>query len=121
MASMPAFQGSKVIRPTIAFQIMRDNPDMVVIDLRPEEAFGGPLGHINRAINVPLAKLTDYLNRGALPTDRALLVYCDENACCQHGHSILAERGFRYVFQIDMGIKGWRKAGFGTVGQSGSS
>ena len=48
--------------PAVVFAMLRDSPEMFILDLRTPEEFSGPLGHLYRAVNVPLGWLPDRLS-----------------------------------------------------------
>ena len=53
----------------VAFEIMRDSPWMLVLDLRTPQAFNGDTGHLYRALNIPLARLSFDLGKISLWRD----------------------------------------------------
>lgn len=119
LEQVKAFQGTRTVRPAVVFHILRDNPDIGIIDLRNAEEFHGPLGHVRGAVNVPLERLDDLLAVTAgLAGDRALLVYCRDQACTDDGAVRLRAQGIRFLFLLEGGIEAWVEGGFGTVGQA---
>lgn len=106
------------VRPPVAFEMMRDNPDMPILDLRRREEFEGALGHIHRARNVPLEQLEWRLSELGDLKETTFLVYCREGACAERGMEILLEHGFDNVLVMEGGIDAWLDGGFGTVGGS---
>ena len=110
------------VTPGVAFEILRDNRDILVIDLRTEAEHEGPLGHIAGSINVPLAELPALLDKLEGAGNRALLLYCRAgDDCGERGVAVLHEHGFDYPFLLDGGLEAWVDAGFGTVDATASS
>ncbi|MCP4661098.1 MAG: rhodanese-like domain-containing protein [bacterium] len=103
------------VRPAVAFEIQRDSPDIFILDLRRPQDFDGPLGHIEGAVNIPLAELAGRLAglRGQGRT--AFLVYCHDDACGEEGMRLLKAHGFPYGFLIEGGLEAWIAAGFESV------
>lgn len=105
----------RVVRPTIAFEMLHDDPGLLVLDLRTPEEFRGPKGHLNTAENVPLQVLEQVLPGLGRFKESTILVYCRQGPCGAQGARILRSHGFEYVNLIEGGIDAWMEAGFGTV------
>jgi rhodanese-related sulfurtransferase len=103
------------VSPAVAFEVIRDSPDILILDLRPAEAFLGDTGHLRRAMNIPLDRLPYRLVEISPYRDDTFLVYCDAEACAEKGMSILVSSGFADAVLIDGGIDRWIAAGFRTV------
>lgn len=104
------------IAPPVAFEVLRDNPDILVVDLRTRREFLGDTGHIYRARNIPLERLPDRMLEIAPFRDDTFLVYCREgDTCGEEGMAILVSSGFENAILIDGGIDGWIRYGFRTV------
>ncbi|HEX6863554.1 MAG TPA: rhodanese-like domain-containing protein, partial [Thermoanaerobaculia bacterium] len=67
------------ITPPVAFEVLRDNPDILVVDLRTRQEFLGDTGHIFRARNIPLERLPDRMLEISPFRDDTFLVYCRES------------------------------------------
>ena len=104
------------ITPPVAFEVLRDNPDILVLDLRTRTEFLSDTGHIYRARNLPLERLPDRMLEIAPFRDDTFLVYCRESdSCGEEGMAILVSSGFENAILIDGGIDGWIRYGFRTV------
>jgi rhodanese-related sulfurtransferase len=99
----------------VAFEIMRDSPSMLVLDLRTAQAFNSDTGHLYRALNIPLARLSYDLGKISLWRDETFLVYCDTAQCAEEGMAVLATSGFDNAILLDGGIDSWIAKGFKTV------
>jgi rhodanese-related sulfurtransferase len=64
------------VRPGVAFEMAVDAPDMLILDLRRPEEFDGPLGHLQRAHNLPLEELPHRLPEIRWLRESTFLVYC---------------------------------------------
>lgn len=102
------------LSPAVAYELMRDNPEMLVIDLRTPEEFLGETGHIRRAVNIPLATLPFRLIEISGWREETLLLYCRRGNCEQEGMAILASSGFEDAILMEGGIDAWIEAGFKT-------
>ena len=103
------------VQPAVAFEMLRDNPGLPVIDLRSSEEYGGSEGHLRGALSVPLSRLPHYLDDLASLRDRTFLIYCGPGDCGPDGLQILKKAGFGEVVLMAGGLDGWVARGFGTV------
>jgi rhodanese-related sulfurtransferase len=104
------------ISPPVAFEVLRDSPDVLVLDLRSRKEFLSDTGHIYRARNIPLERLSERMLEIAPFRDDTFLVYCRGNDTCgEEGMTILVSSGFENAILIDGGIDGWIRSGFRTV------
>ena len=105
----------KKLSPPIAYEMMRDNPEMLVLDLRPAQEFNGETGHVRRARNIPLERLAFRLLEISAFREDTVLVYCRNDDCGDKGVSILLSSGFENVVLMQGGIDKWIQDGFKTV------
>jgi rhodanese-related sulfurtransferase len=103
------------VRPPVAFEMLRDNPGMPIVDLRSRYEYTGPIGHIRRARNVPLEEIPENLAGLSPLKGRTFLVYCGHDECGAEGLRALVAAGFKEVILMDGGIDAWVLDGFGTV------
>lgn len=103
------------VRPPVAFEMLRDNPGLAVVDLRPRFEFTGPVGHVRGARNVPLGELPERLDELSPLKERTFLVYCGHDGCGEEGLEILLQAGYREAILMEGGIDAWVMDGFGTV------
>lgn len=103
------------VRPPVAFEMLRDYPGLVVLDLRSRYEFTGPIGHIRGSRNVPLDEIDQSLAGLSPLKNRTFLVYCGHDDCGAQGLQALVDAGFDEVILMDGGIDAWVMDGFGTV------
>jgi rhodanese-related sulfurtransferase len=103
------------VRPPVAFEMLRDNPGLPIIDLRSRFEFTGPVGHVKGARSIPLDDLPKRLPALSPLKGRTFLVYCGHDDCGEDGLEILAAAGFDEAILMDGGIDAWVMDGFGTV------
>jgi rhodanese-related sulfurtransferase len=96
--------------------MMRDNPELLVIDLRSAREYNGETGHVRRAVSIPLERLPfRLLEIGSIRGDTVLL-YCRGNDDCgERGVGILLSSGFENVVLMEGGIDKWIRGEFKTV------
>jgi rhodanese-related sulfurtransferase len=103
------------VSPPIAYEIIRDTPNLLILDLRPPGEFHGDTGHIYRAYNIPEDQLPYRLLELSSFREETFLVYCDSAKCGDAGMAVLVSSGFENAILIDGGIDGWIAKGFRTV------
>jgi rhodanese-related sulfurtransferase len=104
------------VSPAVAYEIARDTPDILILDLRPAEEFQGETGHIAGAQNIPLERLPYRLLQISSYREETFLVYCrGEDSCGPDGMAVLIASGFEDAILIDGGIDEWIRTGFKTV------
>jgi rhodanese-related sulfurtransferase len=109
----PAF---KRVNATVAYEITRDNPGILVIDLRGPAEFESDTGHLLHAWNIPLSRLPYRLLDLSPYREETFLVYCrGKDSCGEDGMRILVASGFDDGILVDGGIDRWIKEGYKTV------
>ena len=99
-----------------AFALMEDNrydENFVIIDVRTPEEYAG--GHIEKAINLDYYSETfeDELNQ--LDKDKTYLIYCRSGNRSGKALDVMAEFGFREVYNMLGGIVQWEEVNLPTV------
>jgi len=103
------------LSPPVAYELIRDNPGMLVLDLRPPQEFDGATGHLRGSTNIPLQRLPYRLLEISSYREETFLVYCRADDCGAQGMSILLSSGFENAILMDGGIDSWIRSGFRTV------
>lgn len=104
------------LSPSVAYELIRDNPGILVLDLRTPQEFDGPTGHVRGASNIPLERLPYRMLEIATYRQETFLVYCRRAGdCAGQGMAILRSSGFENAILMDGGIDSWIRAGFRTV------
>jgi rhodanese-related sulfurtransferase len=105
----------KKLSPPIAYEMMRDSPEMLILDLRPPQEYNGETGHLRRAANIPLERLAYRLLEISPFREDTVLVYCRADDCGEKGMAVLIASGFENAVLMDGGIDAWIREGFKTV------
>jgi len=111
-ANRPPF---KKLSAPIAYEMMRDNPEMLIIDLRSPQEYNGETGHVRRARNIPVERLPYRLLEISAFRDDTVLLYCRKDDCGEKGIAVLLASGFESAVLMDGGIDEWIHEGFKTV------
>jgi len=103
------------VRPAVAYEILRDSPETLILDLRPPQEFSGPEGHVKGAINIVEDRLRRLLLEISAHRDETFLVYCRDASCGEQAMEFLALSGYRDAILIQGGFAAWVEDGFDTV------
>ena len=79
----------------------------LIVDVRGPDEFDGPLGHIDGALNVPLAALPSRIpeiRRAAAP----VVLVCLTDKRSSQAASLLADAGMREIAVLRGGMRAWR-------------
>lgn len=110
----------RIVLPPVAYEVIRDNPGILILDLRSPQEFQGAIGHLRNAVNIPLARLPYRLIEISAFRGETFLVYCDTQPCAEAGMAVLLSSGFDNCILIGGGIDGWVRYGFKTFLPAGS-
>jgi rhodanese-related sulfurtransferase len=88
--------------------------DVQLLDVREEEEFQGPLGHIRDAIHIPLGKLVD--RAAEITADRPVVAVCRAGARSAQAIVLLKRCGLTDVANLSGGMLRWRDRGYPVIG-----
>ena len=107
-AAVPA-GAAKNVSPDEAEKLLKDNPKIVVLDVRTPEEFAK--GHIAGAQNVDF-KAADFAEKvAALDKSRAYLVHCAAGGRSSKTIDVMKDKNFAALYHLNEGFKAWEKAG----------
>ncbi len=95
---------------------MIDRGDVFILDVRLQDEYDA--GHINNSIRIPVQDLSAQellMNLSILPRDKKIIVYCRTDRRSTLASEILANNGFRGIYNMKGGITEWTKAGYEVV------
>ena len=78
-----------------------------VLDVRTEEEFYGPLGHIEGATLIPIDELSSRMNELNKVKDKDIYVICRSGNRSNVGKNILKENSF-HAINVDGGMLAWK-------------
>jgi len=97
----------EVLRPIDVVQL-NTGLAPAIVDVRSEQEFHGPKGHLKGAINIPVANLVRDVGAHVADT-RQLVVLVDWNDSLSHvAAGLLEARGYRWVRPLRGGLRAWR-------------
>ncbi len=94
-----------------AFHLIRDTPDIVIIDIRTVQEFTSDdtlqrnnIGHLKNAINIPQADFESKFDSYKIPNDRPVLLYDQRGINSMDVVYVLRARGFTRIYNLFQGI-----------------
>lgn len=107
--------GFAEVAPQIANEMMLDARQIVVLDIRPNELYRGPDGHIAGAISAPFETIEKQLPELLPYQNQTVLVYGQNSTDGALAARLLSVAGFRNIVHIDGGLESWIALGYRTV------
>ena len=86
---------------------MDDGDDIHIVDVRTVEDFGGKLGHITEAINIPLEEMTERLSELDDNLEKMIALVCTTDRRSAKAATILSSHGFADVHVVKGGMTDW--------------
>jgi rhodanese-related sulfurtransferase len=95
------------ITPQEANELIENNKNLIVIDVREEINEYCKLGHIPGALNYPWLEGVLEQKYGELPTDGEILVVCHSGYRSNLASTFLDSKGFLHVYDMQGGMSAW--------------
>jgi sulfur dioxygenase len=87
-----------------------------ILDVREEDEFTGPLGHIEGAVLIPLDELATRVEE--LKRDQPIVAVCRAGSRSAQATAILQQAGFGEIANLNGGMLRWRAEGYPVEGGS---
>ena len=84
------------------------NDKSIVLDVRTEKEYFGPLGHINGAILIPIDQLENRLSELEIYKNDTIYVVCRSGNRSNFGKDILNANNFKAI-NVDGGMLAWKE------------
>ena len=107
--------GYAEVGPPIANEILLDTRQVVILDIRPADAYRGTNGHIAGAISAPFDTIEKQLPELLPYQNSTVLIYGENSTDGALGARLLTLAGFRNVVHIAGGLDSWIAHGYRTV------
>jgi len=91
-----------------AAQLVQDNPEMVILDIRTPVEF--KLGQLENAININYYSFSFKKQIAELDRDKTYLIHCHSGVRSGNTMPIMIEAGFTNLFHMDGGYADWKRA-----------
>jgi rhodanese-related sulfurtransferase len=107
--------GYAQVSPQIANEMILDSRQVVILDVRSEDAFHGPAGHIAAALNAPFETIERQLPELLPYQNQTVVVYGEGDSDGALAAKLLIIAGFRNVVHVRGGLQEWIERGYRTV------
>ena len=91
----------------------KDNPDLVIIDVRTPAEFAD--GHVANAINIDFNSGAFREEISKLDKDKNYLIYCRSGNRSRGAIDLMKELQFQEIYHMYQGMIGWTNGGYPTV------
>lgn len=89
-------------------QLLSEGKKPFLLDVRTEQEFNGPMGHIEGAVLIPVQELDKRVEELADQKDEEIIVYCRSGNRSRVASAMLMQKGFKVVNMVG-GMKAWNK------------
>jgi rhodanese-related sulfurtransferase len=96
-----------------AFQLIRDTPDLVIIDIRTGPEFESKdslqqhnIGRLKNAVNIPQSVFAQKLDELRIPANKPVLLYDQQGINSMDVVEILRAKGFASIYNLFGGLEG---------------
>ena len=96
-----------------ANEMMRDNPGILLLDVREAPDYAADLPHLRKAREIPLSDLPRRYREIAAWKKESILIFSRDGTDAASACEFLARQGFPYVSHVDGGISAWMQGGYG--------
>jgi rhodanese-related sulfurtransferase len=107
--------GYAEVSPQIANEMILDSRQVVILDVRSEQSYRGPTGHIAGALNAPFETIERQLPELLPYQNQTVIVYGDGDPDGSLAAKLLIVAGFRNVVHVSGGMREWIEHGYRTV------
>ena len=105
----PAASAATHVDPKGAEKLLKENPKVIILDVRTPEEFAG--GHLAGATNINFSAKDFRSSLETLDRQATYLVHCAVGGRSRRSLPILEQLGFKSVVHLDGGIEAWKEAG----------
>lgn len=114
-AATPAEESARAAGPRAlpaaeAHAYLASHPEALVLDVRDPEEWDDDLGHIEGAVQIPLAQLQSRVGEIAAWKRKPVVVVCRVGGRSQTAANWLAGAGYAEVMNLEGGMAGWRSS-----------
>ena len=106
------------IEAGIANEMMRDNPGILLLDVREAAEFTSDLPHLRRAREIPLSDLPWRYREIDAWKKQSILIFSRDGTDAASACEFLARQSFPYVSHVVGGISAWMQGGYGRASVS---
>lgn len=89
-----------------AYQLIKDNKDILVIDVRTPQEYKS--GHIAGAKNIPVNEISSRIGELEKYKEKPILVHCASGSRSPKAVNILQKNDFKNVYHLNRGLLQWK-------------
>src|SRR5687767_12579461 len=97
----------------VAHEMMRDNPGVLLLDVRRDEEFPANLPRLPKAREIPLSDLPRRYRELSAWKKEPILIFSRDGTDAASACEFLARQGFPYVSHVAGGVEAWVRGGYG--------
>jgi len=97
----------------VANEMIRDNPGILLLDVREAPEYGTELPHLRKAREIPLSDLPRRYREIAAWKKESIVIFSRDGTDAASACEFLSRQGFPYVSHVDGGISAWMQGGYG--------
>ena len=101
------------IEAGVANEMIRDNPGILLLDVREPAEFRTELPHLRKAREIPLSDLPWRYKEIAAWKKESIVIFSRDGTDAASACEFLSRQGFPYVSHVDGGISAWMQGGYG--------
>lgn len=102
----PSAQSLRSVTAAELRSMITAGQELVIVDVRTEEEYNGPEGHLEGAILIPVQEIEKRIGELEAYKDRNIVVYCASGFRSRRAGQFLMSRGFD-VLDLEGGIRAW--------------
>jgi rhodanese-related sulfurtransferase len=102
----------------VAHEMMRDNPGILVLDVRGRDDYSVQLPHLAKSREIPLADLPRRYRELSAWKREPILIFSRDGTDAASACEFLAHQGFPYVSHVAGGVQEWIRGGYGKSAES---
>jgi rhodanese-related sulfurtransferase len=88
---------------------IKENPNLIILDVRSPDELKGPLGKIDGVINIPVQDLGNRIGELDKYKNKEIAVICRTGHRSSIGTKILLKNGFKKVENVEGGMTAYRE------------
>lgn len=105
----PGKDGARHVDPAGAQKLLKEDPEVIVVDVRTPREFAA--GHLDKARNVNFQGKDFATELGKLDRAKTYLVHCAAGGRSTQSLEVFRKLGFKSVVHLDGGMGAWTEAG----------
>lgn len=109
-------EGFVEIEVKAARELIQNDKNTVVLDVRTEEEYWSETGHIEGSILIPIDNLEQKISQLEQYKERPIILFCYVGQRSKVGCQLLAKSGFKKLYNVIGGMMEWCDANFEVVG-----